>query len=515
LTRQWPKTYDSARFARTVSGAGGALNLSLTLTAADQCLGLPSVFADGNSRIRKAHLIGIAGAGMQALASVLAARGWRVSGSDIVPAGTANLTAQGVRIHTGHAAAHLPCDMDLVIYSDAVETNCPERLHAVELGIETLSYPQMLGRLMTGSTGLAVSGTHGKSTTTAMASTILQTAGLDPTVIAGGIPLDRNNSGSAGQRDLVLVEACEYRANFLHLRPRGAVVLGIEPDHFDYYSSPEKLENAFRQFVELVPDDGFVIARSSCQTTRRVTANLACRLETFGLADEDYGKSADWQANSLRHEQGRYRFEIMHQGNPIGSVALRVPGRHNVLNALAAGALAWHAGARSEEICRGLDVFLGLKRRLETVISGGEIVLLDDYAHHPTEIRATLATVRLMYPGRRIWCIFQPHQVSRTRHLLDEFAQSLHNADAVLVADIYRAREGGAVPGEVTAADLADRVNAVGGRAAVGLHGMDAILEHLLVAVAPGDVVITLGAGDIRKVCDGFADRLRADCAAC
>lgn len=418
-------------------------------------------------------------------------------------------------IHKGHAAANLPRDADVVIYSPAVDDHCIERLQAAALGIETLSYPQMLGRLMATSRGLAVSGTHGKSTTTAMAAEILVGAGLDPTVVAGGIPLERNLAGRAGRDDLLLVEACEYRESFLHLRPRGATVLGIEPDHFDYYASADELEAAFRRFVELVPREGFVIARASCPTTLRVTANLPCRVETFGLADEDSAGNCNWQAVELQQEQGRFSFALTYQGSRICRVALQVAGLHNVLNALAAGALAWNSGAGSEEICRGLEGFRGLKRRLETVASGRGIVLLDDYAHHPTEIRATLATVRLMYPDRRIWCIFQPHQVSRTRRLLDEFAQSLHNADAVLVADIFRSREGQAVPGEVTATDVVERVNAFGGRAAVGLHDMNSILEHLLVAVAPGDVVITLGAGDIRKVCDGFADRLRADCAAC
>ena len=299
-----------------------------------------------------------------------------------------------------------------------------------------------------------MAGTHGKSTTTAMAAHVLTDAGLDPTVLCGATPLGQSSGGRAGSGELLLVEACEYRANFLHLRPRHAAILGIEPDHFDCFDSLGDLERAFARFARSVPPDGLVLARHDCAVTRRVTAELPCRVETFAI-----GFEADWSARNLTARRGRYGFEIRRCGRQLCNVSLQVPGRHNVLNALAAAALAWQNGLRPEQIAGALGRFRGLHRRLELLGTYRGVLLLDDYAHHPTEVAATLQTVRRMVPGRRVWCVFQPHQVSRTERLLDELAESLQNADRVLVAEIFRAREGAPRPGEVTAADLARRVS--------------------------------------------------------
>jgi UDP-N-acetylmuramate--alanine ligase len=466
--------------------------------------------------MRRAHLVGVAGAGMRALADVLLERGWQLSGSDLVIDPVEHLRGAGVRLHRDHAAEHLPPQTHLVIYSDAVPSDNPELRRAAELGIPTCSYFEMLGRLGSGCHMLAVAGTHGKSTTTAMAAEVFTRAGRDPTVFCGAAALGQSSGGRAGGRELVLVEACEYRANFLHLRPQHAVILGIEPDHFDCYRSPEELEQAFARFAGLLPADGLLLARYDCPVTGRISEKPACRVETFGLDPR-----ADWSARRLFDRRGRYTFEVYRHGRRLCRVILRFPGRHNVLNALAAAALAWENGVPSDRIAQALGGFRGLRRRLEWLGGWRGVMLIDDYAHHPTEVTATLRAVRRMFPGRRVWCVFQPHQVSRTEHLLDELAESLQNAERVLVAEIVRAREGPPQAGEVTAADLARRVRQVSvgpaGRPSASavevpeVHGTEEITGLLETRLQPGDVLVTMGAGDIRRIYDGLVDRFRED----
>lgn len=472
---------------------------------------------------KQAHLIGIAGSGMRSLARVLLGWGWRLSGSDVAPGAAGSLVEAGVRVARGHAAGNLPPGTRLVIHSDAIGTDNPELRRAAELGIPTRSYFETLGRLMRRRRGVAVAGTHGKSTTTAMAADLLVRAGLDPTVIHGAAPLGtgplgtgplgKADGGRPGRSELMLVEACEYRANFLHLCPRQAVILGIEPDHFDCYDSLEELERAFGRFAASLPGDGLLLARHECASTRRATAGVQCRVETFGLDTGSLDSGADWSARLVTSRRGRYRFAIFRHGRPLCDVSLRVPGRYNVLNALAAAALAWHQGVGPEAIGRGLSGFRGLHRRLEEVGSWRGVTILDDYAHHPTEVAATLDAVRRMYPTRRLWCVFQPHQVSRTARLLDELAASLQNSDRLLVADIFRAREPGPQPGEVTAADLARRAGRLGIEVS-DVHTTEEIVRELENRLTPGDVLITLGAGDIRKVGDELTNRFREDRAA-
>ena len=525
---------------------------------------------------RRAHLVGIAGNGMRALADVLLGWGWSLSGSDLDIAPVQALAHAGVRLFAGHAAEHLPPDTELVVSSDAVPAANPELRRAAELGIPTLSYFQMLGRLGIGRRTVAIAGTHGKSTVTAMLAHLLIEAGLDPTVVCGTAPLGASSGGRAGRSisphlpgegpgvragqgsgfrvqglqspnpcsphpnplprgegtdvadgsPLMLVEACEYRANFLHLRPWQAAILGIEPDHFDCYDSLAQLEDAFRRFAESIggavsresppprnapplqwggfekwqellgshTSDGLLVARHDCQSTRRVTAGLKCRVESFGFSAD-----ADWSAQTLGEDRGRFQFEIRRFGRRLCEVQLPMPGEHNVLNALAAAALAYKNGVSPDQISAGLASFPGLHRRLELLGNWRGVTLIDDYAHHPTEVTAALAAVRRMAPRARMWCVFQPHQASRTARLLDELAASLQNADKVLVAEIFRAREGDPQPGEVTAADLARRAAELGVEV-LSAHAANEIVETLETQLAPGDVLVTLGAGDMEKL---------------
>jgi UDP-N-acetylmuramate--alanine ligase len=396
----------------------------------------------------------------------------------------------------------------LIVASDAVDEENPERRRGRELGIPIVSYFEMLGRLMSQRLGVAVAGTHGKSTTTAMLGEVLTAAGHDPTIVYGAAPLGCPAGARAGGGPLMLAEACEYRANFLKLPARHAAILGIEPDHFDCYDSLDDLHGAFARFAESIPGDGFLLARAGCPATERVTAGLACRVETFGFA-----RRADWQARPLGSRGGRFDFAVVRRGERWADVRLRVPGRHNVLNALAAAALAAQHGVGPHEIAHALGQFRGIQRRLEVRGTLLGVTWVDDYAHHPTEVAAALDTVRRMFPGRRVWAVFQPHQASRTERLLDELASSIQNADKVVVCEVFRARERGPSSGASLAWQLARAARALG--ADVADVRCDAEVVPLLARhLRPGDVLVTMGAGDIRKIGDGFTDRLREDRAA-
>ena len=439
---------------------------------------------------RKTHLVGIAGNGMRALADVLLGRGWPLTGSDWNVAPVQSLAAAGVRLFQGHAAENVSPDVELVVSSDAVPIDNPEIRRAAELDIPRLSYFEMLGRMSESCRTVAIAGTHGKSTVTAMLAHLLVAAGIDPTVVCGAAPLGATSGGRNGRDDFMVVEACEYLANFLHLRPQQAVVLNMEPDHFDCYDTPDQLEEAFRRFAALVPDDGLLLV---CHEICHVTADLKCRVATFGFLPE-----AEWSAQNLEHQLGRFRFELHRHGRRLCDVRLQTPGRHNVLNAVAAAALAYENGVSAEQISSGLADFRGLHRRLEQLDAWHGAAVIDDYAHHPTEVSAALAAVRLMHPHDRVWCVFQPHQAGRTARLLGELAASLQNADKVLVADIFRAREGPWRPGEVTSADLARRAAAFGVEVLPG-HAPEEIVKILETQLASGDVLVTLGAGDVEK----------------
>ena len=450
----------------------------------------------------RAHLIGIGGAGMRAIADLLRQRGWQVSGSDLAPL-PPRLGGQ-----RGHAAEHVPHDADLVVYSDAVPAENCERLRAEALGLKPISYPQMLARLTAGLPTLAVAGTHGKSTTTALAAEILIEAGLDPTVVCGAAPSGRSSGGRAGEGGLVLVEACEYRANFLHLTPDVSVILPIEPDHFDAFPTFDSLVDTFTRFSGQTASSGLLLVAGDCPTALRATARSARRRETFGL-----GPEATWRAVDLHSQSGCYAFRLEYRGQTLTHVQLQVPGHHQVENALAAAALALSAGADVAAARRGLEGFRGLQRRLEPVGSFAGVAWIDDYAHHPTEIRAGLATLREVAPDARLWCVFQPHQASRTAALVDELAESLHNADKVFVTEIFRAREGPPAPGEVKAADLAAKARWLGADVAA-VHRPTDVGRAIASAVehgelTAGDVVVTMGAGTIGSLGHELIERFR------
>lgn len=342
-----------------------------------------------------------------------------------------------------------------------------------------------------------------------MLAEILLAARLDPTVVVGATSLDGDPVARYGRGPHMIAEACEYRANFLNLSPSVAAVLNVEADHFDCYTSPEQLDSAFAAFMRRVPSHGQLVMNSRCSRTIRLAEGMGCEVITFGV-DVDL---ADWQATDVELRSGYATMDLVHHGRSVGTVRLRVPGRHQVDNALAAAALAACVGVQAGAIVNGLRAFRGLRRRLEWLGEFGGIQLVDDYAHHPTEVAAALASVRAMFPRRRLWCVFQPHQASRTAHLLNDFAAALATVDKLAIADIFRAREGIAAVGEITAADLA-RQTATHGVDILQVHATNDILKHVESAVRPGDVVVTLGAGDIGNLAHALIDRLRTHRAA-
>lgn len=439
---------------------------------------------------------------MRSLAELLLDRGCCVTGSDAAPTGhnADVLRARGVAIQAGHAAEQLPAGAQ-VVYSPAVPESNPERRAARELGVPQHSYPELLGRLMAERTGIAIAGTHGKSTSTALLGWVLQQAGRGPSVVCGGELLNTGSGGWSGGGALFVAEACEYRGSFLNLAPRHAAVLDIEPDHFDCYADLHAAVQAYADFAARVPADGLLVCRAARPAVGAAIAGARARITTFGIETV-----ADWVARNIVVRPGRIAFRIERNGRRWCDCALHIPGAHNVLNALAAAALAAECGVTPAQFRTALAGFRGVRRRCEYLGAWRGAELIDDYAHHPTAVSATLAAVRAEFPGRRLCCAFQPHQVSRTRTLLAEFASSLAAADEVLVLPVYTARES-RQDARATSEELAQRLQRAGicGRC---IATLDRLVSTLETDARPGDAVVLVGAGDIDRVRDEFSRRI-------
>ncbi len=479
--------------------AASATRGTQSMIGAPAFAAVPRVRLSGLPTARKAsvaHLVGICGSGMKALAEMLGGLGWTVSGSDLQPASDTLelLRRKGFRVHRGHADEFLPSNADLLIYSPAITDSNPERQQAERLGIPQWSYNQMLGELMQTRVGISIAGTHGKSTTTAMVASVLRDAGLSPSVVIGAELVDKGVSGWAGESDLFVVESCEYQKNFLTLSPKHVVLTGIEADHFDFFHDLRETREAFAEFVSRLPSDGHLVIRGDCEATRIAAASSLAEIATFSLRD-----CTDWWAADLRPTSDGIRFRIFRGETFFTEVCLRIPGRHNVLNAVAAAAMCHHVGASAIAIREGLSDFRGTKRRFEVLGSWRGVTLIDDYAHHPTAVMATLRTAREQFPGRRLLCAFQPHQESRTRALLDDFAECFDAADEVFLAPIFTARENCSEAAEQTNAELAERL-AARGKSVRLLSSLDRLADELDDAARLGDVLITMGAGDINRI---------------
>lgn len=444
---------------------------------------------------KKIHCIGIGGIGLSAVAEILMARGYDISGSDMKESNmTAKLARDGARIHIGHNAENVE-GKDLVIYSSAISMENPELARATELGIPTVTRAQALGALMEEyDSSIAISGTHGKTTTTSMVSLILKNAQKEPTILVGGNLPEINGNVYVGQNDYFVTEACEYMDSFLNLKPKIEIILNIDSDHLDYFKDVDHIARSFDKFAKLVPENGAVIAYDANPFVKSVISGLPNAI-TFGLSE-----SCDYYASDINFDNdGMPQFKVNHGGKVLGQIELAVPGEHNILNALAAFACCHIQGVAVEDIIKTLDGYTGTHRRFDLLgeTSTG-IRIVDDYAHHPTEIKATLAAVRNM-KHNTLWCLFQPHTYTRTMALLDDFATAFDEADKVVLAEIYAAREKNIH--KISSKTLMNKIKEHDvNKDVYFFEDFEEIASFVYNNAQEGDLVITMGAGDIYKV---------------
>lgn len=451
------------------------------------------------------HFAGIGGAGMSALAELVLRSGGRVTGCDARPGPILEtLAALGADVHVGHDASHV-ADAVAVVCTAAMPADHPELAAARAAGIPVLKRAQALGALVNRGMVVAVAGTHGKTTTTAMAAAILTEASLNPTSFVGGTVGAWGSGLRSGSDALFVVEADEYDRSFFTLRPNVVVLTSVEPDHLDVYGSAEAVEEAFETFAGLLPTDGLLAACADDDGARRVLKHHGDGSIAYGTSD-----SASFRAVEIRSIGRGSRFVVRESGRELGAVDVGAPGIHNVRNALGAMVAARRAGADFASAQRALAAFTGVDRRLQELGTAGGVTVIDDYAHHPTEITASIEGCRAAYPGRPVVAVFQPHLFTRTRDFAAGFGHALAAADAVWVTDVYPARETPipGVTGELVA-NAAKQENPV----VEYVPSADALAGVLLPSLRSGDVCLVMGAGDIDRVAYRLMDRLPAGAA--
>lgn len=496
---------------------------------------------------RHIHFIGIGGCGMSGLARMVQQIGGACSGSDLVETQTTeSLANDGIAVAFEQSAAAVPQDAEIVVYSAAIRPDHPERQEAERRGLVTMKYAAMLGQLMVGRNGIAIAGTHGKSSTTSMLAHVLIQCGIDPSVIVGANCRQIGGGWRVGQSDVLLAEACEFDRSFHNFHPRHAAILNVEADHLDMYKSLDEIVEAFAVFARKVPADGSLLVNHEMPHRLNITAGLDCTVESIGFAPQ-----ADWRVEirGRRSQDSGQKTRLRSQG-PQGGASSRIvqlsyrgdvvarwsnplPGEHMAYNAAAAAVIANRLGASWESITPALESFSGLDRRMQVVgekpsshqttkptsetcesiepavnawIGGNassSTLVIDDYGHHPTEVDTTLRALRQHYEPERLICIFQPHQHSRTRFLMEQFAASFSQADIVIVPHIYFVRDSEQERHAVSANDLVDRLRKQGLQA-MHLYPFEAIVEHLQIIARPGDLIVTMGAGDVWKIGRAF-----------
>ena len=440
------------------------------------------------------HFIGIGGISMSGLAEILLGAGFTVSGSDSKPSDlTAHLEKMGAKVFYGQCAENISSDYHCVVYTAAIHPDNPEYARCVERNLPMLSRAELLGQIMKNyQTAIAVSGTHGKTTTTSMISSILLAAQADPTISVGGILEAIGGNIRVGKSETFITEACEYTNSFLSFFPTMSIILNIEEDHMDFFKDLADIMNSFRLFAQKLPKDGVLIINKEIKNYETVTDGLECKVITYGMDDScDY-----YPANVSYNEHACGQFDVMYHGECLGHVILSVTGKHNVSNALSAIAAARYLNIPMEQIQAGLLGFSGTNRRFQYKGTLNGVTIVDDYAHHPTEIRATLEAAK-NYPHREIWCVFQPHTYSRTKAFFKEFAESLSLADHVVLADIYAARETDTLG--MSSELLAKEIEGLGTDSHY-FPSFGEIEEFLKSHCIHGDLLITMGAGDVVNI---------------
>ncbi len=456
-----------------------------------------------NLRDRAVHFVGIGGCGMSGLARIVRSLGARVTGSDMADtATTAALRREGIDVVLRQTADSVPEPCDVLVYSAAIKPDHPERFEARRRGVKTTRYAELLGALMRGRTGVAIAGTHGKSTTTAMLAHTLIRCGCDPTFIVGATCEQIGGGARVGREDLLVAEACEYDRSFHHFHPTHAVVLNVDEDHLDVYGTLDGVVGAFNAFARLVPPNGSLLIGHESAHRTAVAAGATCRVETIGFAPE-----ADWSIACTRRPGNAQRVALNWRHDPVCGFDCRLAGEHMAANAAAAAVTAHRLGADWHDIAEALSDFRGLDRRMQVLSERDGITVIDDYGHHPTEIAQTLRALRRQYEPQqgkgRLICVFQPHQHSRTRFLLDQFAASFDEADRVIVPHIYFVRDSEADQRAVSAADLVAKLTARG-VAARHIDAFDDIVHHLKTECRPGDLLVVMGAGPVGQVARRF-----------
>lgn len=448
-------------------------------------------------KVKNIHFVGIGGIGMSGIAEVLLNLDYTISGSDIGRSDiTERLESLGAKVMYGHDPANLG-DVDVVVTSTAVREDNPEVIEAHKKSIPVIPRAEMLAELLKMKVSVAVSGTHGKTTTTSMVSTILAQGGLDPTMVIGGKLASIGSNARLGSGEVIVAEADESDKSFLKLSPYIAVITNIDREHLDHFSGIDDIKDAFVVFANLVPFYGATILCVDDEHVKDILPLIKRRFITYGLSDE-----ANYQAKNISFEGAVSKFSLYFKNDFVGEVMLNVPGMYNIYNAMAAIAVARELDMDFSEIAEGIKSYVGVQRRLEVKGEANGITVVDDYGHHPTEIIATLGAARQVWAGRRIIVIFQPHRYTRTKALFNEFLDAFHDADVLIITDIYAASED-AIEG-VSAESLGQGIRSRGHKDVKYVALFDDIVSHLGRIAGPGDVIITVGAGTVWKIGEEF-----------
>ncbi len=449
------------------------------------------------------HLVGIGGSGMSGLASILLDSGYEVSGSDIASSKITNrLANKGAIIFKGHNENNVE-NTDLVVISSAIPESNPEIKGAKNRKITVIRRAEMLARFMNNKYGIAVAGTHGKSTTASMISLLLEKSGLDPTVVVGGELNNFKNNAKLGQGNHIVVEADESDGSFLELNPQMAIVTNIEDDHLDHYENMENILKDFKRFIDKVPDNGRTILCRDCDNVRGLEVQYGKPYVSYGIFAE-----ADLMAKDIELDKLSSKSKIYWQGEKLGELYLKAAGYHNILNALATVAVGRELGISFKKITEILETFQGVHRRMEIIANlDDKILILDDYAHHPTEVKATLNALKESWQNRRIIAVFQPHRYSRTKFLAEKFGKAFFDADYVVINDIYSANEP-PISG-ISGKTVYREIKKSNHRQLKYFSLKNDILNYLSEIAQPGDIIITMGAGDIWTVGQQLAEQLK------
>lgn len=456
------------------------------------------------SSIKKLHFVGIGGIGMSGIAEILIDQGFKVVGSDKAASdNTERLQSLGTKLYIGHDGKNVEPDVDVLVYSSAVGPDNPEIIEALRRKIPVIRRAEMLAEVMRLKYGIGIAGTHGKTTTTSMVSLVLMEGGIDPTVIVGGrLHGLAGSNARLGKGEFIVVEADEFDRSFLSITPTIAVLTTLETDHLDTYRDLDDIKGAFIQFASKVPFYGSVVLCLDEPALQDIMPKIKKKIITYGLNGQ-----ADLQAVDIVHKQNTSTFQVLLTNKELGEVKLQIPGKHNVQNALAAIAVGLELKVPFEKIKTGVEKFTGVFRRWEVKAELDGITVVDDYAHHPTEIKVTLAGAKSGW-RRRVVCVFQPHLYSRTRDFYEDFGRAFFNANVLIVTDVYPAREE-PIQG-VTGELIANAAKSLGHKNVHYVPDKKDIPEFLMKLKRPGDIIITMGAGDIWRFGEEFIKRLRA-----